>query len=357
MVPNQQSTFPIQSHFGSWGNVPASHRSSNHHLPTRGLAILQTALEARRAGISVVPILPNGTKRPAVRWRVYQQRLASAGKIARWFGGEVRGLAFVTGAISGGLEALDFDSCAVYEAWSEWLQQAGYGVLRDRLTRGYLEASPNGMHLLYRSCSIEGNQKLASVPVGGPQRLRALIETRGEGGLIVVAPSGGEVHPSGKSYALLAGGITTIATITAEERQALFSIARSFDQTPRQYALKGVPPGTRAARTWRQRPGDCYNRGASWTEVLEPHGWRALYIRDGVGYWQRPGKQGPAISATTNYGGSDLLYVFTTSTPFEAGRAYSKFAAYAILEYGGNFSAAARALAMRGYAEDGMISG
>lgn len=45
--------------------------------------------------------------------------------------------------------------------------------------------------------------------------------------------------------------------------------------------------------------------------------------------------------------GSDLLYVFSTSTIFEAGRAYSKFAAYAILEHGGEFRAAARALAAR----------
>src|SRR5260370_35106907 len=105
MVPNQQSTLPIQSHFGSWGNVPASHLSSDHHLHTRELAIRQTALEARPAGISVVPILPDGTKRPAVRWRVYQQRIASSGKIARWFGGEARDPAFGTVAIGGGVES------------------------------------------------------------------------------------------------------------------------------------------------------------------------------------------------------------------------------------------------------------
>ena len=357
MVPNQQSTLTIQSHLGSGGSVPTSHRSSDLHPHTRELAIRQRALEAHRVGISVVPTRQDGTKRPAVRWRVYQQRLASTGKIARWFGGEARGLALVTGAISGGLEALDFDSRAVYEAWSERLRQRGFESLHDRLTRGYLEASPNGMHLLYRSCSVERNQKLASVPVDSPQRLRALIETRGEGGLIVVAPSGGGVHPSGNPYVLLAGGMSTIASISADERQALFSIARSFDQTPPEYALKGVPPPTRAARVQGERPGDHYNRHVSWVEVLEPHGWNVLYIRDGVGYWQRPGKEGPAISATTNYGGSDLLYVFSTSTPFEAERAYSKFAAYAVLEHGGDFSAAARALTVRGYAEDGVTGG
>jgi hypothetical protein len=341
MVPNYQRILTIQTHLGSKGNS----------LRTCELAIRQTALEARRAGISVVPILPDGTKRPAVRWRLYQQRLASTRKIEHWFSREARGLALVTGSISGGLEALDFDSRSMYEAWSERLQQQGFESLQDRLTRGYLEASPQGMHLLYRSSSVERNQKLASVPIDGPQRFRVLIETRGEGGLVVVAPSGGRVHPSGTPYVLLEGGMSTIATITAEERQVLFSVARSFDQTPPEYALKGVPPCARAAQVRGERPGDCYNRRASWAEVLEPHGWRALYSRDGICYWQRPEKQGSAISATTNYRESDLLYVFTTSTPFEAGRAYSKFAAYAILEHGGDFSAA-RILASRGYGGD-----
>ncbi len=351
MFPKHQGIPRIR--LGSRESIPGSYFTFNPSQRTYGLVVRQTALEARRTGISLVPILPDGRKRPAVRWREYQRRLASIGEIERWFGWEAHGLALVTGAISGGLEALDFDSRAVYEAWSERLRQVGYDALHDRITRGYLEATPNGVHLLYRSCLVERNQKLASVPVDGPQRLRALIETRGEGGLVVVAPSGERVHPSGKPYVLLAGRITTIASITYEERQALFSVARSFDQMPPEYLLKCGQPHARAVRTRGERPGDYYNRRASWAEVLEPHGWRALYARDGESYWQRPGKQGSAISATTNYRESDLLYVFSTSTPFEAGRAYSKFAAYAILEHGGDFSAAARTLAARGDTEKG----
>lgn len=337
---------------GSRGSIPVSYLSSDPRLHTSEPTILETAFEARRAGISVVPILPDGRKRPGVRWRMYQQRLATLREIARWFGGEACGLALVTGAISGGLEALDFDSRAVYQAWNERVRQGGFGTLYDRLTCGYLEATPNGVHLLYRCCPVESNQRLASVPVGGSQRLRTLIETRAEGGLVVVAPSGGGVHPSGKPYVLLAGGISTIATITAEERQALFAIARSFDQTPRRYALSCAQQPAKKPRMQGQRPGDFYNRRVSWGEVLEPHGWRVLYAREGESYWQRPGKQGPGVSATTNYQGSDLLYVFSTSTPFEAGRAYSKFAAYAILEHGGDCSAAARALVIQERAEE-----
>lgn len=345
--------YPLLScQVGARESIPTPRAPTGPHLLMPRLTVCETALEARRAGISVVPVLPDGRKHPGVRWRVYQQRLPTPREIARWFGGEERGLALVTGTISGGLEALDFDSHAVYEAWSERLRQAGFEALHDRLTRGYLEATPNGMHLLYRSCPVERNQKLAGVPVDGPQRLRAVIETRGEGGLVVVAPSGGKVHPSGKPYVLLAGGIITIDTITAEERQRLFSIARSFDETSPGHPISCVQQPAKMPLARGQRPGDRYNRRASWAEVLETHGWRVLYMRDGESYWQRPGKQGPGVSATTNHQGSDLLYVFSTSTPFEAGRAYSKFAAYAILQHGGDFSAAARALAIQGCAEE-----
>ncbi len=58
--------------------------------------------------------------------------------------------------------------------------------------------------------------------------------------------------------------------------------------------------------------------------------------------------QDRGISATTNWDGSDLLYVFSTSTLFEPKRGYSKFAAYALLNFGGDFRAAARDLANHG---------
>ena len=55
------------------------------------------------------------------------------------------------------------------------------------------------------------------------------------------------------------------------------------------------------------------------------------------------------MSATTNHGGRDRLFVFTSSTAFEPDRAYSKFACYAILNHAGDFKVAARALEQRGY--------
>jgi AAA domain len=74
----------------------------------------------------------------------------------------------------------------------------------------------------------------------------------------------------------------------------------------------------------------------------------------GAGWgWRRPGKTDPGISATTGQAtdGTDRLYVFSTSTEFEAERPYTKFAAYALLNHGGSYSDAARALLGLGYGQ------
>lgn len=55
------------------------------------------------------------------------------------------------------------------------------------------------------------------------------------------------------------------------------------------------------------------------------------------------------ISATTGRNDGDNLYVWTTSTEFEAERPYDKFGALAHTEHAGDHSAAAKALQARGY--------
>src|SRR5262249_49783232 len=74
--------------------------------------------------------------------------------------------------------------------------------------------------------------------------------------------------------------------------------------------------------------------------------------RSEVTHWRRPGKN-EGVSATTNYAGSGLLYVFTSNgAPFEADTAYTAFAAYTLLTHRGDFSAAAQALQAHGYGVD-----
>ena len=163
----------------------------------------------------------------------------------------------------------------------------------------------------------------------------------------ILAPSDGTVHPSGRPYVRRSGGFHTIAFITEEEHEALLALARSFDEVARTV----TPPSTGAVRrpaTDLSRPGDAFAKVTPWSAVLEPKGWSKVCDRGHVGLWRRPGKSF-GVSATTNFAGSDLFYVFTSSTEFDPERAYSKFAVYAILNHGGDFTAAASALAAQGH--------
>src|SRR5260370_3092173 len=129
--------------------------SSSVPIPETMVAY-RTACAARRTGISVVPILSDGSKRPALSWKRYQHRHPTVNELTRWFPHSDYGLAFITGAVSGGLEALDFDTCDIYQRWRERMREEGWEALHNRLAAGYLEASPGGIHLLYRCCQIEG---------------------------------------------------------------------------------------------------------------------------------------------------------------------------------------------------------
>jgi hypothetical protein len=299
---------------------------------------LETAQLSRSCGISVVPPAQDGSKRPDVgSWVKYQSTRANEAEIDRWYSNGRTGVGWVTGKASGNLEVIDFDDRSAFAEYRRLCEESGLVALFDKILDGYCEHSPNGAHIAYRCSEIEGNQKLAQ-----SKEHKALIETRGEGGFIIVAPSHGGVNVKGP-YLLQSGGPDKIATITPEERRSLFDIAKMLDESikPESHETTKTQMGG--------RPGDDFNQHAEWGDVLK--GWKRVSGRLGVISWRRPGKD-IGISATTNHGDSDLLYVFSTSTEFEANRGYSKFSSYALLEHGGDFKAAAKELLLQGYGVD-----
>jgi hypothetical protein len=94
------------------------------------------------------------------------------------------------------------------------------------------------------------------------------------------------------------------------------------------------------------RPGDEFNRVQTWDAILTGVGAIRSPQKSMYTLWIRPGKEvknGP--SASTGVGPNDLMHMFSSNwAPFEAGKSYSKFSALALLEHGGDLSAAARAL-------------
>lgn len=338
-------------------------------------ALLAAARALHAAGICVVPARTDGSKAPASLWKHYQNERPSEDQLRAWFtGGAYDGLGVITGAISGHLEMFELEGRAIVGDYLPHLVATltdhGLGDLWQQLSAGYAEATPSGgLHLLYRvDGTARGNTKLASRPARedeltdderailekrpGKMFARVLLETRGEGGFVVTAPSGGRTHETGKAWALIAGGPASIPTLTEEQRDALHAVAHLLDEMP---AADPPPashfsPSNEADHGDVLRPGDDYNNRADWSEILEPHGWRHTRNFGKTRGWARPGKSGHAVSATTGHSDTgDRLYVFSSSTEFNVETPYSKFAAYALLEHGGDHAAAARALRAQGF--------
>jgi putative DNA primase/helicase len=337
------------------------------------VALLTAAIKFALNGIAVVPVKTDGSKAPGLSsWKQYQDARPANSVVGGWFDIGKRttdGVGVLTGAISN-LEMLEAEGRAITEGtWDAFLQLCrdnDAGDLIDRVMAGYTETTPSGgIHVLYRLAdgTPRRNTRLASRPSTAAElaenphaRIKVLLETRGEGGFVVVAPSGGRTHDTGNAWTIVAGGPDTIATITEAERDQLHALASMLDASPVIGTRDTERAPTPAGDIDGVRPGDDFNARADWRDILEPHGWKRLgHI--GAGWaWRRPGKDGRGISATTGTrGDADCLYVFSSSTDFDTERPLTKLFVYAHYEHGGDMSAAAKALYEQGYGERGRV--
>ena len=292
---------------------------------------IELAESYRKAGLAALPAA-KAKKRPSIGgWKTWSKRLPTEMEIAAWFANNQDGICIVAGAVSGNLECIDFDAHGeLYPAWKE-------KVAPEVFARLVVERTPSGgLHVLYR-CEepVEGNRKLAQGMREGKKT--TLVETRGEGGLFLCAPTEG--------YVLLQGDYTSLPVLSGEARQALLSAAVEMNECEDEIRPTEGTQGQDSA--FLVKPGDDWCARGDIRPVLMAHGWKYLGVKpDGNELWQRPGKSGDGNSATFN---GQILCVFSTNAaPFEA-KGYNKFQVYALLEHGGDFTEAAKALLNKGF--------
>ena len=348
---------------------------NNTSSSTNGQVNLEIALLALKLGFSPIPPREDGSKAPIGAWKNFQTAPASRNQIIQWYSGGRTGNGLVCGV--GNLECFEFDDGATHHDFLEAAWSVGLGEIIARIQEGYWESTPGGgHHWLYRCSDGRGNTKLACRPkleseftdkdrevIGEAAKngrafdpIKVLIETRGQGGFVITAPSNGGVHPSGGAYKLLAGGLESIATITPEERDALWELARTFDAMPVLEAtgkvwagpdviLEGTDPAGKPKE--EISPGDDYEERMTWADVLEPFGWVAVYRRGDEIWWRRPGKD-TGWSATTGH--CKGLKVFSSSVAgLGTEGTHTKFHVFTVLQHGGDYSASTKALAAAGY--------
>ena len=305
-----------------------------------------TAMAYLAAGLSCLPAA-KARKHPAIgSWKNWQTRLPTEVEVRAWFSNAHDAICVVSGAVSGNLECIDFDNGG--ELFAAWMEKVDTGLL----ARLVIEQTPSGgYHVCYRCESpVEGNLKLARGNRDG--KLKTLIETRGEGGLFLCAPTEG--------YALQQGDFANLPTISPDARKALLEAARSLDEVPAAStptAPAGANVGQRGADfaptggkdAFDLAPGDDFNARGDVHPLLLAAGWQfAGNNPNGNELWTRPGKDPRnGISATYKDGS---FYVFSSNAaPFEPNVMYSPFAVYATLNHNGDYTAAASALLSQGY--------
>jgi hypothetical protein len=336
--------------------------------------ILRKALAYHDAGLSVLPVARDGSKRPdpsrlprvpgddgrfRATWGPLKAERPAREDVARMFAGSrPPGIGVIGGAVSGGLECIDFDSEAenLFPAWCGLVEAECPGLV-GRLS---VARTPKpGFHVRYRCPEVEipGNTKLATDPAAPPDRC-CLVETRGSGGYAVAPGSPADCHETGRLYEHYSGPLLeNVQAVTAGEREVLIRCARSFDRNPQE-----EPAGTAGVGGQVLSPGDEYNRrGPDFLEIMEPHGWTLARKVPGARYVRRPGKN-VGWSGTLDVCSSDksgpLFACFSENAhPFQGASGnkpctcYSRFAVYTLLNHGGDFSAAAKALGADGYGE------
>lgn len=297
-------------------------------------SLLDTALAYHHAGLTVLPNDP--AKKYPAGLKGWETVTPTEAQVRGWFANGTHAIGVRD------VEGLDFDNKGSPDAetlYSEWYALVD-GLSPGLAARLLLERTPSGgFHAVWRCEVISGNQKLATRPPtaeelqAAPKALRTtLIETRGRGGQFQVAPSPG--------YTLLRGDWTQLPVINPAERQILMDCARALTQGDAHTAPS-------AQRSTGERPGDLYNetRAGEALPHLESAGWRVIMQRGATSYLCRPGKP-HGVSASFGHVAPNVLYVFSSNaSPFDSDRAYSPFAIYALLEHGGDYKAAARAVA------------
>ena len=312
-------------------------------------------------------------------------RLPTEAEVSAWFANGPDAVCILCGGVSGHAEMIDFDAGGeLFHAWTERIPQ-------DLLARLTVETTQRGgRHVFYRcEAPVCGNMKLAQ-RLGPDGKVVTLIETRGEGGLFLCAPTAG--------YEAIQGDLRAPPVLTEADRDALLAaawelneylpppvgetrpcgqrdakespVAASGDQNSDTGVSSADSSDNRHSRPHNSengpisassvsqgaspadnshRPGDDFNDRGDVRDVLAQHGW--ALVRSGTNeYWRRPGKTS-GWSASLK---SRVFYVFSANAaPFEPNRAYSPFSVYTLLNHGGDYETAARSLRMSGYGGDG----
>lgn len=296
-----------------------------------GLRVEATRLD--RAGLNVLPAI-KAEKRPVGSWREYREkRRAIDADFDR-----CDALAVVCGAISGNVEIIDFDAQAVdFDDWCQRVAELDADAAQTLFSCVLETTQSGGKHIAYRCESpVDGNLKLTTRNVDGVAK--TTIETRGEGGIVIIAPTAG--------YTVIRGNWAALPVVSAATRKTFLDAARSLSEMPKtapKTPTQPAPPNVAPRSTFSgDSIADELRTNGELQRRLTAHGWRYVNTQGANERWRRPNKTDGGISATYQLPDGPF-YVFSSNAyPFGADRSYSALQAIAALDFNGDEKATVR---------------
>lgn len=308
--------------------------------------MLEFAKKYFDSGLSVVPT--DSKKKAIGKWKISQTQLVPPNGNFK----DAPFMAVIGGAVSSpiglGLECIDIDlkydlTGSLFNDYKKMISDNAPDLLKKLVVQ---QTQSGGYHFIYRCKKWDGNLKLANRPTTDEElrqdpnlKVKVLIETRGEGGYFVVAPS--------PNYKLVYGDFLEIHEITEDEREILFNCAKSFNTYFEPvYEKNYVKHDTFEVGL---SPFDDYNKRGDVPKLLENCGWKFIKETNGNMMFLRP--SGTGIWSAGWSEERRIFYVFTTSSEFESNKGYNAVNTLAKLKFNGDYSVCGKWLYKEGYGD------
>lgn len=206
----------------------------------------------------------------------------------------------------------------------------------------------DGIHVWFRTNVLRQSCNFAEVLTNeldsrGNQKVKPLIELKAFGMTCRCAPSGG--------IQVLSGDILNLPILTYEQFERIEARMRQYNQFQRPPKAILPPPVRVEGLT---RAGDDYSSNCdinNFMAMLETHGYTKVRHLGQRIYLRRPGAKTKGIDSNFHVGLRTFVNHSGGDGDFEPRKGYSMFGVYAILEHGGDFKAATRAVVAMGFGE------
>lgn len=274
----------------------------------------------------------------------------------------------VCGSISDNLEVIDIDSKyditngkTLFKDYKRAINNIDPNLLEKLVVQKTVNG---GYHFIYKCDYIEGSRKLAeretthtekhetylksyeyalsqislldterestaksiAEKASKNDKVRVLLETRGEKGYIACTPTVG--------YSFLHGDFNSIQRITETERNVLINVAYSFNEVLKE-PIKHVK--TEIKNYKGLTPSEDYNERGDILGLLRNHGWIDVGKKGSKILFRRPGDTKADHSGNFDEE-KNWFSVFTTSTEFQSQTPYLPYAVFCVLECNSDYT-------------------